>query len=374
MPTNPLRALLDEGQSVWYDNIYRAMIHSGELAKMIREDGLRGITSNPSIFEKAIAGSKDYDSAIQEEMKQNPGQETRDLFFTLAIADIQAAADLLLPTYRAAVGHDGLISLEVSPDLAYDTKATVEEAKKLWKRVNRPNLMIKVPATKEGVPAVEQLISEGININVTLLFGVPRYVEVARAFIAGLESRQKRGQPVDQVASVASFFVSRVDTAVDKILATKGEKAKSLIGKTAIANAKMAYAAYEELFNQARFHALKQGGARPQRLLWASTGTKSADYSDVLYLDELIGPNTVTTVPPATYLAFKDHGAVKATLKKGLDEARKHLAELPAFGVDLTKITAQLEDEGVKAFAKSFENLLTALGSKKREMRSTAAA
>lgn len=374
MPTNPLRALLDEGQSVWYDNIYRAMIHSGELAQMIREDGLRGITSNPSIFEKAITSSSDYDSAIRAEMKQNPNQNARELFFTLAVADIQAAADLLLPTYRAAAGHDGLISLEVSPDLAYDTKATVEEAMKLWKRVNRPNLMIKVPATKEGVPAVEQLISEGINVNVTLLFSVQRYVEVARAFISGLDTRHKRGQSIDQIASVASFFVSRVDSAVDKILAAHGEKGKAKFGKTAIANAKLAYAAYEELFNQARFQALKQGGARPQRLLWASTGTKSADYSDVLYLEELIGPNTVTTVPPATYVAFKNHGTVKSTLKMNVDGARKHLAELTPFGIDLPKITAQLEDEGVKAFAKSFDNLLAALGNKMRDMRSTVAA
>lgn len=367
---NPLRKLSTFGQSVWYDNIYRTMISSGKLATMINEDGLRGITSNPTIFEKAIAGSADYDSSIRQLLGQAENQRARDLFFALAIEDIQAAADIMLPVYREANGHDGLISLEVSPDLAYDTKSTIDEAKRLWKRVDRPNLMIKVPATKEGIPAVEELIDAGINVNITLLFSVDRYRDVVDAYVSGLESRLRRGKSIAHIASVASFFVSRVDSAIDKLLEAHSDpKAKQITGKLAIANAKVAYAAYKELFFGARFKPLAESGAHVQRLLWASTGTKSAKLSDIAYLEELIGPDTVTTVPPATYDAYKDHGKPQATLEKGVAEAKKLVESLPAYGIDLKSVTDQLENEGVKSFAKSFDTLLGAIESKAEALR-----
>lgn len=366
---NRLRQLQDFGQSIWFDNIHRAMLHNGELAAMIRDDGLRGITSNPTIFEKAITGSTDYDGAIAEILNAQPGITNRELFFNLAIQDIQGAADMLLPVYRETNGQDGYVSLEVGPDLAYDTKGTIEEAQRLWKRVNRPNLMIKVPATKAGLPVIEKLINDGINVNVTLLFSVQRYREVVDAYISGLEARLRRGQALNHVASVASFFVSRVDSAVDKILSgmsssRSAELARSLMGKMAIANAKLAYASFNEIFASKRFVALKEHGAQVQRLLWASTGTKSAEYSDVLYLDELIGPHTVNTVPPATYKAFKDHGNAKSTLAGGLDMAQKQFAQVTGLGVDMDKVTDALEKEGVDAFAKSFTNLLAAIDAK----------
>lgn len=366
---NRLRQLQDFGQSVWFDNIHRAMLTNGELAAMIREDGLGGITSNPTIFEKAITSGTDYDAAIAEILAEQPGITNRELFFSLAIQDIQGAADMLLPVYRETNGRDGYVSLEVGPDLAYDTQGTIEEAQRLWKRVNRPNLMIKVPATKAGLPAIEQLINDGINVNVTLLFSVQRYREVVDAYLSGLEARMRRGQALNHVASVASFFVSRVDSAVDKALSgmTSGrsaEMARALTGKMAIANAKLAYASFKDLYATHRFAALKEYGAQVQRLLWASTGTKSAEYSDVLYLDELIGDQTVNTVPPATYKAFKDHGNPNATLDRGLDIAQKQFAQVTGLGVDLDKITDTLEKEGVDAFAKSFTNLLAAIDAK----------
>lgn len=370
---NRLRQLQDLGQSVWFDNIHRAMLHNGELAAMIREDGLRGITSNPTIFEKAITSGSDYDAAIGAFLEGQPNMSTRELFFNLAIQDIQGAADMLLPVYRDTNGLDGYVSLEVGPDLAYDTKGTIEEAQRLWKRVNRPNLMIKVPATRAGLPAVEQLINDGINVNVTLLFAVQRYREVVDAYLSGLEARLRRGQPLNHVASVASFFVSRVDSAVDKALTSmltgpSADLARGLLGKLAIANAKLAYDSYKELYSGNRFAALKENGAQPQRLLWASTGTKSAEYSDVLYLDELIGPHTVNTVPPATYKAFKDHGSPKVTLESGLDQARKQFEQVGQLGVDLHKVTDALEKEGVDAFAKSFTNLLAAIEAKSQSV------
>lgn len=367
---NRLRQLHEFGQSIWFDNIHRAMLHNGELAKMISEDGLRGLTSNPTIFEKAITSGNDYDSAIAQLLGSQPGMSHRDLFFSLAVEDIRGAADLLLPVYRETNGRDGYASLEVSPDLAYDTKSTIEEARRLWKRVNRPNLMIKVPATKAGLPAVEQLINDGINVNVTLLFSVQRYREVADAYLSGLEARMRRGQPLGQIASVASFFVSRVDSAIDKQLAAHAnggphaDKAKALQSKMAIANAKIAYLSYKELFGNARFAELRKQGAAAQRLLWASTGTKSAELSDVLYLDELIGPDTVNTVPPATYKAFKDHGTPKATLEAGADVAKAQFKQLAELGINVEKVTDTLEKEGVEAFGKSFENLLAALAAK----------
>ena len=369
---NPLKRLQDFGQSVWYDNIERAMLRSGELARMIQEDGLRGITSNPTIFEKAIAASKDYDDSLARYAGAAHKTDTREAFFGLAIEDIQAAADLLKPVYESNHGHDGMVSLEVSPDLAYDTEATVAEALSLWQRVGRANLMIKVPATREGVVAFEKLVAQGINVNVTLLFSVERYKEVTEAYIAGLEDRLRRGQPIDRIASVASFFVSRVDSAVDKLLDERlaqadGPARETLLGlqgKIAIANAKLAYEWYQHLFESARFANLKAAGAVPQRLLWASTGTKNPNYSDVLYIDTLIGPNTVNTVPPATYAAYKAHGRPQTTLLAGWDEAHAQVAALKAAGVDLGAVTQQLEDEGVKSFAKSFDNLLAAIATK----------
>ncbi len=369
---NPLKSLHDFGQSVWYDNIERAMLRSGELARMIKEDGLRGITSNPTIFEKAIAGSKAYDDSLARYCDAPRKADAREAFFDLAIEDIQAAADLLKPVYDASQGHDGMVSLEVSPDLAYDTEATVAEALSLWQRVARANLMIKVPATREGVVAFEKLIAKGINVNVTLLFSVERYKEVTEAYIAGLEDRLRRGQPVNRIASVASFFVSRVDSAIDKLLDDRLAQASGparepllgLQGKIAIANAKLAYEWYQHLFESARFSDLKDAGAVPQRLLWASTGTKNPNYSDVLYIDTLIGPNTVNTVPPATYAAYKAHGRPQTTLLSGWDEAHAQVAALKAAGIDLAAVTQQLEDEGVKSFGKSFDNLLGAIAAK----------
>jgi len=369
---NPLKRLQDYGQSVWYDNIERKMLRSGELARMIKVDGLRGITSNPTIFEKAIGGSNDYDTSIARQLSGVNHAEPRDVFFSLAIEDIQAAADLLRPVYEASGGHDGMVSLEVSPDLAYDTDATVQEALRLHERLARPNTMIKVPATRAGVVAFETLVAAGINVNVTLLFSVDRYKEIAEAYIAGLETRLRRGQSVAGIASVASFFVSRVDSAVDKWLDARigqsdgaaREQLQRLLGKAAIANAKVAYEWYQRIFGAPRFEQLHEAGAATQRLLWASTGVKNPNYSDVLYVDSLIGPDTVNTMPPATYDAYKHHGKPRVTITENLDQAHDQLTALKQAGVDLGAVTDQLESEGVKSFAKSFDNLLAVITTK----------
>ena len=369
---NLIRSLYDYGQSVWYDNIQRSMLGSGnELERLIAEDGLRGVTSNPAIFEKAINGSDDYDSSILGYLANDQRPISRDLFFNLAIEDIQQAADQLMPVYESSEGVDGYVSLEVSPDLAYDTVNTINEAQRLAKRVNRPNLMIKVPSTKEGLPAIEALTAAGINVNATLLFSIERYEQVARAYLRGLRQRLEEGQPINRIASVASFFVSRVDTLVDKLLqesSQSGDDAaqalvRSLTGKIAIANAKAAYKIYQHLYSQ-EFADLEAAGARPQRLLWASTGVKDPDYSDVLYIDQLIGDHTVNTVPPATYKAFLDHGSPASTLEQGLDEASSQLEQLSKLGIDLNAATQQLEDEGVKAFQDAFNTLLSAIDEK----------
>jgi transaldolase len=370
---NPLRRLQDFGQSIWYDNIERKMLNSGELARLIAEDGLRGVTSNPTIFEKAIAHSNDYDDSLARLTYAAGDQDSRSLFFNLAIEDIQGAADLLKPVYDATHGRDGYVSLEVSPDLAYDIDATVAEAQRLHERVNRPNLMIKVPATQKGVVAFEELVAMGINVNVTLLFSVERYKQVVEAYLAGLETRLRKGLAIDTIASVASFFVSRVDTAVDKLLhqaATSEPSAADLQGHIAIANAKLAYAWYQRVFTSAGFEKLKEAGAGTQRLLWASTGTKNPGYSDVMYIDSLIGPDTVNTIPPATYAAFKDHGQPRSTLSEGLDDAERQISLLNNFGVDLEVVTKRLEDEGVQLFAKSFTTLLDAISTKTELLRS----
>ncbi len=373
---NSIRRLSEFGQSVWYDNIERNMLgQGGALEQMIKEDDLRGITSNPSIFEKAINGSDAYDSSLSNLLGASPRPDSRALFFSLAIEDIQQAADQFRPVYDRTNGLDGYVSLEVSPDLAYDTYGTVEEATRLAARVDRPNLMIKIPATKEGLPAIEALTAAGININATLLFSVDRYEEVARAYHRGLRKRLEAGQPLDHIASVASFFVSRVDSLIDRLLQEKWETAseenkviiEKLTGRIAIANAKAAYRVFQRLMEE-DFADLEAAGARPQRLLWASTGVKNPAYSDVRYIDELIGEQTVNTVPPATYQAFKDHGTVAATLTRNVDEAMKQLEQLSLQGINLEAATKQLEKEGVKAFEDAFNTLLAAIDEKAQRL------
>ena len=358
------------------------MLQSGELARMIRDDGLKGITSNPTIFQKAITGSQIYSDAIAKLVQGGKRYSARDLFYQLAIEDIQAAADALLPVYTQSNGRDGMVSIEVSPELAYDTEGTIKEARYLHQRVDRPNAMIKVPATAAGLPAIEALIADGISINVTLLFSVSRYREVVEAYLHGLESRMKQNKNIGNIASVASFFISRVDNTVDKMLQdlartaspAQQSKLKAMEGKTAIANAKRAYALYSEAFFTPRFEKLRAAGAQPQRLLWASTGTKNPAFSDVLYIDSLIGPDTVNTVPPATYKAFREHGTAALTLAQGLADADQHLAALEALHIDMKQVTDQLEKDGVKLFADSFNDLLNAIESKLQSFFPTASA
>lgn len=370
MSQNPLAQLAKYGQSFWYDNIHRAMISSGELDGMLAQDDLRGITSNPTIFEKAITSSNDYDAQLASLVRAHPSMNVRDYFFALAVEDIQAAADKLLPVYTRTHSADGYVSLEVSPDLAHDTQGTIAEAKSLHARLNRPNVMIKVPATKAGVPAVEELIAAGININVTLLFSVDRYVEVGKAYINGLNRRHAHGLPVNGIASVASFFISRVDAILDKNLGEKraslgaADQARldSMMGKAAILNAKIAYLRYQEMFG-ANFKVLSDAGATPQRLLWASTGTKDPKYKDTLYIDSLIGADTVNTIPPATVKAFRDHGTAASTLTLDMNKAEAQVAEIGKW-VNIPAAMEQLEKEGVASFAKSFETLLGAISAK----------
>lgn len=369
MSMNSLKQLEIFEQSVWYDNITRSLLSGGALQRMIAEDGLKGITSNPSIFEKAIAGSSDYHDAILKVVMQHRHISPEQVFYYLAVQDIQDACDAFKQVYQLSQWQEGYVSLEVSPTLAHDTQGTVKQARELFSRVNRPNLMIKVPATQAGVPAVEQLIAEGVNVNATLLFSIDRYKEIAQAFIAGLKYRVQKGRTVHGMASVASFFVSRVDSKIDPLLhqwmkqhPTEDQLgAQALLGKSAIANAKLAFKEYQQLFNTAEFLSMRDAGAKPQRLLWASTGTKNPQYRDVLYLEELIGPNTVTTVPPDTYEAFRHHGQVKATLEKEVDRAADCLNQLPRFGIDLGCVTQTLEQEGLAAFEKAFHGLLEAI-------------
>jgi transaldolase/glucose-6-phosphate isomerase len=361
---NPLRDLHRFGVSVWYDFVSRSLISSGALKRLIEDDGVRGVTSNPTIFEKAIGGSSDYDDAIRKHSK--PGQAPIELFEKLAVEDIQAACDQFAALFAESKGGDGFVSLEVAPSLARDAKGTVAEAKRLWALVARPNLMVKVPGTAEGVRAFEDLIAEGISINVTLLFAQQRYAEIAEAHLKGLERRAAAGKDLSKIASVASFFVSRVDSAIDAVLEKRPEEgAKALLGKAAIANAKLAYQHYKKLYGSPRFAALAAKGAKAQRLLWASTGTKNPAYRDVLYVEELIGADTVNTMPPATVDAYRDHGAGRFSLEEGLDEAHAQWDALPKFGVDLPAIMAKLEDEGLKSFEKSFETLMGKLTAKR---------
>ncbi|HTU35285.1 MAG TPA: bifunctional transaldolase/phosoglucose isomerase [Candidatus Acidoferrum sp.] len=366
---NPLKQLARYGQSVWLDYIRRSLITTGELARLIREDGLRGMTSNPSIFEKAISGSTDYTQTLDQLSRQNLDAGT--IYERLAVKDIQDAADVLRTVYDQTNRRDGYVSLEVSPRLAYKTQETIAEARRLWKEVGRENVMIKVPGTTEGIPAFRQLISEGINVNVTLLFAQEVYEQVAEAYIAGLEEFVKRGGDARKIASVASFFVSRIDTLVDNEIGARIKSAKTpaeaaglrnLQGKIAIANAKMAYQLYKRIFNGSRWKALADRGAQTQRVLWASTSTKNPAYSDVLYVDELIGPDTVNTIPPATFDAFREHGHPAPTLEQGTDEARATLNNLEKAGISLKAATDQLTKEGVDLFAEAFDKLLDAVG------------
>ncbi|MBI4060939.1 MAG: bifunctional transaldolase/phosoglucose isomerase [Elusimicrobia bacterium] len=361
---NPLRDLRRFGVSVWYDYVSRSLIASGELKRLIEEDGIRGVTSNPTIFEKAIGGSSDYDDAIRAGAK--PGMAPAELFEKLAVADIQAACDLFRPLYEESRAGDGFVSLEVAPSLARDSAGTTAEALRLWAAVGRPNLMIKVPGTIEGLKAFEDLTAEGVSVNVTLLFSLERYAAVAEAHLKGLERRAAAGKELSRVASVASFFVSRVDSAIDAILEKRPEPgARALLGKGAIANAKLAYQHGKKVFSSARFNALKSKGAMPQRLLWASTGTKNPAYRDVLYVEELIGPDTVNTMPPATVDAYRAHGAGRPSIEENLLEAAAQWDALPRFGVDRGAIMLKLEEEGLASFSKSFETLMGKLTAKR---------
>lgn len=363
---NPLVTLTEMGQSVWLDYIRRSFLEGGELDRLIREDGVRGVTANPTIFEKAIVGSDDYDEALRELVAADGHASVGELYESLAIQDIRMAADLLKRSYDETGGADGFVSLEVSPRLAHDTAGTIAEARRLWKEVRRPNLMIKVPATPEGIPAIEELIADGVNVNVTLMFSLDHYEAVAAAYLRGVARTAKPRQ----IASVASFFVSRVDSAVDRALEETGtEAAKAFRGTVAIANAKRAYRRYRELFHGDAFAELRARGARPQRVLWASTGTKNPAYRDVFYVEELIGPGTVNTMPPATLSAFRDHGRPRLSLEEDLEEADTAIAALDGLGIDLDAITEQLQRDGVEKFSTSFDDLMKALEAKRHGMR-----
>lgn len=373
-----LEQLAARGQSVWLDNITRGMLLSGELKTLIAQ-GVRGLTSNPTIFEKAIATGAEYDEPLRRLLAQKLTVE--DIVERLVVEDIRGAADLFRPLYDRTSGEDGYVSIEVSPLHARNTDATLAEARRLWKWVDRPNVMIKIPATREGLPAIQRCLTDGININVTLIFSLERYDEVIQAYRAALETRAQQGLGVG-VASVASFFISRIDTSVDKLIQEKIQTSPSakekdalleLLGKVAIANAKAAYQLFRRRFFDDKFAALRTLGARPQRPLWASTGTKNPHYSDVLYLDQLIGASTVNTVPPATLAAFLDHGQVADTLEADADEALKALERLKAAKIDLRRVTETLEAEGVRLFAESYEKLLASLRAKKQALELAAA-
>jgi transaldolase len=372
---NPLLELQQHGQSVWLDYIRRKALLSGDVRKLIEDDGLRGMTANPSIFQAAIAAGDDYDETIARLVRA--GSDPNTIYETIAVEDIQTACDQFRPVYDAIDGADGLVSLEVSPALAHDTEGTIDEARRLWKWVDRPNLMIKVPGLPAGVPAIETLLSEGINVNVTLLFAIEAYESVAWAYIRALERRVADGKPVDRIASVASFFVSRVDVLIDPILDKKAAaesdsarkaKIQGLRGKAAIANARLAYQSFKRIFGDQRFTDLAAHGARVQRPLWASTSVKDPAYPDLMYAETLIGPNTVDTMPRETLEAFRHHGKVADTIENDLDGTRASLAGLAEVGIDLKQVTDQLEKEGVEKFQQSFDALLKGIVDKRAAM------
>ncbi len=353
------------GTAVWLDFVDRKFLAAGGLQKLVDEDGLTGVTSNPSIFEKAMGHGDAYDESLAAYDREPPDAATIDRYEHQAIEDIKVAADILRPVYDRLDAKDGYVSLEVSPYIADDTDATIAEAQKLWKAVGKPNLMIKIPGTLAGGPAIAATIAAGINVNVTLLFAQSAYQRVAEAYATGLEERVRQGQPINRIASVASFFVSRIDAKIDKKIDDLGtDEAKAMRGKVAVANARLAYAWYQDFIASDRWQALAAKGAQPQRLLWASTGVKDPAYPDTLYIDTLIGPDTVNTMPPKTMDAFRDHGTVSETLTADVEEARRVLAEAERLGLDLDDVTGTLVEEGVASFAKAFDDLLGAIAKK----------
>ncbi len=358
---NKVKQIKDFGQSIWLDSFDRKLMDSGTLQKLIDEDGLSGITSNPSIFEKAIKGSADYDADIKKLSGEQKSDE--EIFFSIAIQDIQRATDILKPVFDEAKGTDGFVSMEVSPHLANDTDGTIKQAKDLWKKIDRKNVMIKIPATQEGIPAIQNCVADGININITLLFGLERYREVTEAYITGLEERLKKNLPINNIQSVASFFLSRIDVLIDPIL--KEKKLDEMVGEVAIASAKKAYEIYKTVFFSDRFRELEKKGASKQKVLWASTSAKDPSFSDVKYVEALIGPNTINTLPMETIEAFRDHGKIADHLENNLLKANNLLNQLSENGINLDELTEQLEKEGVENFNKAYDSLLKAVGEKK---------
>ena len=367
---NKSEQLRELGQSVWYDNIERRLLENGQLAAMIENGEIYGITSNPSIFNNAIAKSNDHDDDLIPLAKQ--GLSALEIFETLAVEDIRTATDLFSPLYHDSNGLDGYVSLEVDPNLADDTDGTIKDAQRLWDLVDRPNLMVKIPATEAGIPAIERSIANGLNINVTLIFSTDRYRQVIDAYLSGLEIRLEDVKPVEDIASVASFFISRIDTKADgyleEVVRAEGVHAAlavDLMGQVAVANAKVAYQLFKEVFSGERFKSLQKSGANMQRPLWASTSTKNVNYSDVKYVEELIGPDTVNTLPPQTLTAFQDHGNPVASIEDDIDAARQALEDLNVVGVALDQVTSELEEEGVASFSKAFTNLLDTIESRR---------
>jgi len=373
---NPLLQLKTHGQSVWFDNIDRAQLISGQFKRLLDEDGVVGVTANPTIFQKSISQGHAYDEQITQLIKE--GKSTNEIYEALVMRDICTVADILRPIYDRTNRQDGFVSLEVSPDLAHDTGSTLSEVRRFWKTVDRPNLMIKIPATPEGIPAIQQALTEGININITLIFSLDNYRQVADAYLSALEERNAEGKNISHIASVASFFVSRVDTLVDRMLedrikavgeAAQQQKLKALEGKAAIANARLAYQEFKGLFGGPRFAALKQRGARVQRPLWASTSTKNPAYRDVLYVEELIGPDTVNTMPLTTIESFHDHGQVRLSIEDHLPEAKAQLAALADVGIHYDQVTRQLQEEGVQKFIDSFHKLFECIDNKRKVLQ-----
>jgi len=362
---NTLMQLAAHGQSCWLDDLTRRMIGNGELAELV-DQGVRGVTANPATFAKAIIGGREYDGDIERAAAS--GLDTAAIYERLATADVRDACDILRPVYDETEGLDGFVSLEVSPHLAHDAQASIGEARRLWEAVDRPNLFIKIPGTLAGVPAIDQLLFEGININITLLFSIERYEAVARAYLQAIERRAAAGKPIDRIASVASFFLSRIDVLADELLQrqTTGAKADSLLGKVALANAKLAYQSFKRLFAGAQWDGLQARGARVQRLLWASTGTKNPDYPELMYVAPLIGPMTVNTMPLNTILAFLDHGMVRDTIEAGVDDARHVMGDLEQLGIGFAAVAKQLEDEGIEKFIEPFDQLLHHIETKSR--------
>lgn len=374
--TNPLLELKALGQSVWLDDIDRGQLRSGLFKQLIDEDGLSGATGNPTIFEHAITHSSTYDEQMQELLRES--KSAQEIYEALAMTDERTVADLLRPTYESTNGQDGFVSIEVSPYLAHDTEGTLSEVRRFWETIDRPNLMVKIPSTPAGIPAIRQALAEGININITLIFSIENYRQVAEAYLSALEERIAKGQDISRIASVASFFVSRVDVLVDNLLEDKmktvgtsaqQQQLKALAGKAAIANARLAYQEFKRLFDGPRFAALKQQGARVQRPLWASTGTKNPSYSDVLYVEELIGPDTVNTMPLKTLEHFHDHGRVRFSIEDQLPEAKAQLAALEDAGIHYDQVTRQLQEEGVQKFIDSFHTLFECIDNKRKVLQ-----